>query len=385
MRDTLLKISSEFTSALNEKYKEHPLANFIRRGAPKKIKNILPEEFKHYKTYARCGQNNWANIRGAWLAILNPLITDTAQRGYYVVYGFPAGSSEFVFGLAQGYKEAEDTYGSEMENALEQSASLMRLKIPKKLSNGFKTGRVEFSFSDSTKDQGYRVGYAYHKIYDSKQLPPEEELKEDLIKMLNAYKVVFSNGGRNLDFKIEDKKGIEEEIKDEDIGNGILVEKDVFPKQKMKLKKKRKFKGRKPKDYLLKEKVNKEIGNIGEKLVLKHEIKRLEVLGKTALANSVEHISLTEGDGTGYDIKSFNEDGSIRYIEVKTTKSGLNTDFYMSANEIDFSRENSENYFIYRVYDLDLKLKPISADLYICQGYVLDNYKADPTEYLVYP
>ena len=46
-------------------------------------------------------------------------------------------------------------------------------------------------------------------------------------------------------------------------------------------------------------------------------------MGLTELANSVEHTSELHGDGTGYDIKSFNEDRSVRYIEVKTTKLGL--------------------------------------------------------------
>jgi len=206
MRDAFLKISSEFTSALDENYKGHPLANFIRTDAPKAIKNILPEKFKNYKTKGSCGLVDWANISGAWLAIFNPEITVGARKGYYVVYGFPAGTSEFVFGLSQGYTEAKATYKSKWEEAIEKSASLMQLKVPKEFSNGFKTGRPKFSLSDSSKDKGYRVGYSHHKIYNSNQLPPEEELKQDLIKMLNAYEAVFLNGGRNLDFKMEDTK-----------------------------------------------------------------------------------------------------------------------------------------------------------------------------------
>ena len=53
---------------------------------------------------------------------------------------------------------------------------------------------------------------------------------------------------------------------------------------------------------------------------------------------------------TGYDIKSFNVDGTARFIEVKTTKQGIDTEFFMTPNEIEFSELNHESYFLYRVY-----------------------------------
>lgn len=165
----------------------------------------------------------------------------------------------------------------------------------------------------------------------------------------------------------------------------MLVEKKTKPKpkQKRKNKGKRKFKGIKSKDYLLNEIRNKQIGDIGEKLALSWEKKRLVDLGLTAYANSVEHTSELHGDGTGYDIKSFNEDGSVRFIEVKTTKLGLNTEFFMSPNEIEFAQENRENYFIYRVYDL--KLNPLKGTFYIYHGDLLTDYDVEPTEYMLHP
>ena len=57
-------------------------------------------------------------------------------------------------------------------------------------------------------------------------------------------------------------------------------------------------------------------------------------LRKKDLADSLEHVSITQGDGNGYDIKSFNEDGTVRFIEIKTTKQGIDSEFFMSHNEI---------------------------------------------------
>jgi 5-methylcytosine-specific restriction protein A len=73
----------------------------------------------------------------------------------------------------------------------------MRLVIPSEYSQKFKTGKPVISLTDGT--EGYRTGYAYHKVYDSLNLPTEQELHDDLFKMLEAYEAVYLNGGRNLD------------------------------------------------------------------------------------------------------------------------------------------------------------------------------------------
>lgn len=233
LRDTVIKISSEFTQALNEPYLKHPLADFIRNKSPKIISKLLPEKFKHYKTKGSSGLQDWAFSSGAWLGIFNPEITEGARQGYYLVYGFPAGTSEFIFGLGQGYTEAKLTYKSKWEEALEKAAGLMRLKVSSSFSKGFNINQAKFNLDKSSKDRGYRVGYAFHKIYDSKNLPLEEEMQNDLYQMLNAYEEIYSNGGRNLDFKAQKKikkKKREKEYEDDE---------EVYqnPTQKKKLKK----------------------------------------------------------------------------------------------------------------------------------------------------
>ncbi|WP_245451248.1 DUF3883 domain-containing protein [Borborobacter arsenicus] len=45
-------------------------------------------------------------------------------------------------------------------------------------------------------------------------------------------------------------------------------------------------------------------------------------------------ISEEEGDGAGYDIASFDRDGSERLIEVKTTNGWERTPFHISSNEL---------------------------------------------------
>lgn len=104
-------------------------------------------------------------------------------------------------------------------------------------------------------------------------------------------------------------------------------------------------------DYLQREAQNRSIGLGGESFVVSFEKARLSSRGCDVLAERVEHVSVTRGDGLGYDVLSFTEDAREKHIEVKTTKLGPLTPFYLTASELTFSRENRHSYSLYRVHD----------------------------------
>jgi hypothetical protein len=78
---------------------------------------------------------------------------------------------------------------------------------------------------------------------------------------------------------------------------------------------------------------------------------RLRQLGAGQLAERVEHVAKTRGDGLGYDVLSFAADGGERFIEVKTTAFGKRTPFFVSSNEAEFARARSAQFSLYRVFD----------------------------------
>lgn len=124
---------------------------------------------------------------------------------------------------------------------------------------------------------------------------------------------------------------------------------------------------------------NKRIGDLGEIWVLKQEKEFLEKNGKHKLAEKVLHSAKNKGDGLGYDILSYHLNGEKKYIEVKTTKGRKNTTFFISRNELERSRIEKKNYFLYRVYEYNEetekgKILKINGDLTrICEVPV--NYK----------
>lgn len=107
--------------------------------------------------------------------------------------------------------------------------------------------------------------------------------------------------------------------------------------------------GRHP-NYLELEANNRALGLAGEIAALRWEQRRLAEAGRVDLAEKVEHVSVTEGDGLGFDIHSFRVTGADRFIEVKTTRYAAATPFYLSSNEVEVSQELGEQFTLLRIF-----------------------------------
>lgn len=135
-------------------------------------------------------------------------------------------------------------------------------------------------------------------------------------------------------------------------------------------------------DYIERERRNRDLGKAGEEYVVELERDRLQNQGFPELADQVEWVAKTRGDGLGYDVLSFDTDGTERYIEVKTTKQGKSLPFYLSASELEFSKEAGNQFYIYRVYRFKENDEP---SLYILNGPVDETCVLTPEEFRVQP
>lgn len=98
----------------------------------------------------------------------------------------------------------------------------------------------------------------------------------------------------------------------------------------------------------------KQIGDLGEQFIFSQEREKVKKY-KLPSSKQVTWVSRDKGDGLGFDILSYDENGKEMYIEVKTTTGEENTSFYISANELEKSKLYAENYYLYRVYQFDTK------------------------------
>jgi hypothetical protein len=79
--------------------------------------------------------------------------------------------------------------------------------------------------------------------------------------------------------------------------------------------------------------------------------------------------------------RSYDLDGEVKYIEVKTTKGNNKTSFFMSINEVQFSKSHISNYYIYRLYNFDENNN--SGKMYMTKGSVVDEYSLVPISFRV--
>ena len=106
-------------------------------------------------------------------------------------------------------------------------------------------------------------------------------------------------------------------------------------------------------NYLERDERNAKVGLAGELLVLEYERRRLAALGHHGLAECVEHVSKTRGDHLGYDIMSFDSKGGEVFIEVKSTRFGAESPFFVSRNELEVSERENDRYRLHRVFTLE--------------------------------
>ncbi len=131
-------------------------------------------------------------------------------------------------------------------------------------------------------------------------------------------------------------------------------------------------------NYLELEQRNHSTGQEGERLVLEYERWRLRNISSKK-ADQVVWISKEEGDGAGYDILSYDNNGDKMFIEVKSTKLGKETPIYFSSGENEFSERNHERYNLYRVFNMNKQPK-----MFNCQGRFRDFCEMQPVNFRGY-
>ncbi len=134
------------------------------------------------------------------------------------------------------------------------------------------------------------------------------------------------------------------------------------------------------KNYLEAEMRNRAIGLAGEELTMRYEHERLWRAGKRDLADKIEHVARSRGDGLGYDVLSFEITGQERLIEVKTTNFGALTPFFVSQNEVRFSETAEVNFALYRLFDF--KRQP---SLFVLDGPLRRSCELEPFQYSALP
>jgi hypothetical protein len=104
-------------------------------------------------------------------------------------------------------------------------------------------------------------------------------------------------------------------------------------------------------------------GRAGEEFVFRLEKRRLSADGRPDLAGGVEWVAQEQGDGLGYDVASFDSDGTPTMIEVKTTSLGRDAAFFVSRCEIACAEAYGDRFRLYRLFEF-----PYRPQVFVLRG-----------------
>ena len=204
----LQEIASNYLEAKSGPMASSKLAEFIRNSAKNILKPAVQKNSEYFKYRSSSGQHaNWADV--PWLAILDPSITRSTQRGYYVVYLFSIDMKRVYLSLNQGMTELEQELKTEgAAKELVRRADFIRDRL-NDYKNFFTYKPIDLSIKlagNTTRPLLYEKGHAFGREYDLSKPLNEDELVKDLNNILHLYLELTYRGGLDAEeFKDEYK------------------------------------------------------------------------------------------------------------------------------------------------------------------------------------
>ena len=143
-----------------------------------------------YDVEVGMGKGRWADV--PWLAFLDPLISDSAQKGIYIVYLVNSNDKTLTLSMNQGATNIFGKFkGKHGIDDLRRRALDIQGLFPE-YSKFFDGDQITLG-SDGQNPRGYVAGHAFGRTYRLHEINSPAFYK-DLENMLYAYKIIVDRG-----------------------------------------------------------------------------------------------------------------------------------------------------------------------------------------------
>jgi len=235
LRESLKVVLDGYLHAKTESFTNHALAYFIKHDFPKDLSSLIGNK-QSYKLTGSAGQTKWTDC--PWVATLNTLITESPQRGFYVVYLFSEDMTGAYLSLNQGITDLRIAFGIQAKNILISQAAKYRSQvspIPPRLRL---TSINLAAKSSSTRSAFYQSGNICAIYYDAADIPSESVLVADYNLMLSLYERLVEQKNREEASIQLGQEGLPQNKLIEDLTNMKMHERiDRNPRLSYKVKK----------------------------------------------------------------------------------------------------------------------------------------------------
>jgi 5-methylcytosine-specific restriction enzyme A len=191
LAEYLSRLAKEYTYERAKPFTGSKFGDFVRHDIALEAKKLLLFWPFDLKVRASVGQGVWASV--PWLAFFDPLITETATKGFYVVYLINPNQQTIILSMNQGTTAIVNDYGqSRGRDVLKRRARDMADRVPE-FAKRFSEDPIDLG-SEAGLPTGYEAGHSFGRTYKADALT-DDELAEDLHQMLLAYESLVNRGG----------------------------------------------------------------------------------------------------------------------------------------------------------------------------------------------
>lgn len=189
--EQLAELAKRFVYERGKPYAGSDFANFVRHDIAIEAKKHLLYLPYDLKVKASVGAGNWAAV--PWLAFFDPLITESATKGFYVVYLVNAQTEEIYLSLNQGTTAAYQSFGEKRgREYLKRTAIEICERIPE-FAEKFESDPIDLGSTEAL-PAGYMAGHAFGRKYAASKID-KSLFYADFETMIAAYSALVDRGG----------------------------------------------------------------------------------------------------------------------------------------------------------------------------------------------
>ena len=171
--------------------RQDPLFGLMTRDLRDAVAAIVGDE-RSYKTQGSAGQGNWAET--PWVSVFDLNVTDSAARGYYLVYLFRSDGQGVYLSLNQGTTAVWRTAGGrEYERVLAARATAYGGYLADQDLSGLLQARLDLGGGRPPLTPGYEAGNVLAFYYLRDAVPGEPALEGDLRRLLRLYRELIED------------------------------------------------------------------------------------------------------------------------------------------------------------------------------------------------
>lgn len=190
MNTTLNYILESYLSAKTQPFFSHPVQKCIEHDSIDSIVSQANVNLRKYEIIGFAGSENWAETPR--IALLYKDLTDTAMRGYEIVYLFRADMSGVYLSLNQSWTSFKHIYGTKNGKEKFKSAAEGWRKALSSILTDFSFEEIDLR-TDLIFGKCFELGHICGKFYPANSLPSNAELVKDLHNLMIALLVIECN------------------------------------------------------------------------------------------------------------------------------------------------------------------------------------------------